>query len=113
MALRDYARSMRHASTPSELRLWSWLRDRRFVGYKFRRQHPIGGYILDFYCPELKLAVEVDGRQHDAPFTAEYDDERTLRLKTLGIRVLRIPNEVIAADPESAADYIRIAIAQT
>ena len=110
MAIRDYARSMRRAPTASESRIWNWLRNRKFAGYKFRRQHPIGGYILDFYSAELKLAIEADGKQHDLPGVDEYDDERTLHLKRFGVEVLRIPNEVLASDPESAAEWIRLAI---
>src|SRR5216683_5986126 len=58
------ARGMRRTPTRSEGRVWVWLRDRRFEGYKFRRQHSIGGYVLDFYCAALRLAIEVDGEHH-------------------------------------------------
>jgi very-short-patch-repair endonuclease len=69
--LRQRAKEMRRAPTRSENRLWSWLRDRRFDGYKFRRQYPIGRYVLDFYCAELKLAIEVDGRHHEEPWMSD------------------------------------------
>jgi very-short-patch-repair endonuclease len=62
--LRGFARVMRHEPTDGERRLWSRLRDRRLNGYKFRRQVPIEGFIVDFYCMEAKLIVEIDGSQH-------------------------------------------------
>ncbi|HEV7768629.1 MAG TPA: endonuclease domain-containing protein [Thermoanaerobaculia bacterium] len=65
--MRVHARDMRHEPTSAEARVWEWLRDRRINDRKFRRQVPIGPYILDFYCAELKLAVELDGAQHDSP----------------------------------------------
>src|SRR2546428_8377682 len=71
--VRKNARSMRREPTRAEARLWSWLRDRRFFGHKFRRQHPAAGYILDFYCPELKLAIELDRRHHQASYMNEYE----------------------------------------
>ncbi|MGZ7042759.1 MAG: endonuclease domain-containing protein [Thermoanaerobaculia bacterium] len=59
----DHARDMRQFPTRAEQRIWNWLRSRRFAGLKWRRQHPLGKYILDFYCPELKLALELDGHE--------------------------------------------------
>lgn len=112
MAIRDYARAMRRAPAASEARIWSWLRNRKFAGDKFRRQHPIGGSILDFYSAELKLAIETDGKQHDLPGVHECDDERTLHRKRFGVEALRIPNEVLASDSEPAAEWIRLAIEQ-
>jgi very-short-patch-repair endonuclease len=101
---------MRRAPTRSENRLWSWLRDRRFDGYKFRRQFPIGRYVLDFYCAELKLAIEVDGRQHEDRLMAQYDDERTIALRQRGIEILRIPNELLIGDTRMVEQRIRFAI---
>lgn len=82
--------------TVSEQRLWNWLRNRTFGGFKFRRQVPAGRYVLDFYCPALKLAIEVDGQHHETPWTAEYDDERTRYLQSQGIDVVRITNKLLA-----------------
>ena len=73
---RDLRKALRKQATPAERKLWSIVRDRRLDGYKFRRQHGIGRYILDFYCSKAKLAVEVDGSVHDDPARAEYDRER-------------------------------------
>ena len=108
--LRRHAKDMRQAPTRAENRLWSWLRDRRFDGYKFRRQFPIDGYVLDFYCAELKLAIEVDGRQHEQRLTAEYDDERTRALRARGIEILRIPNELLIRDSRMVEQRIRFAV---
>ncbi|NTV55541.1 MAG: endonuclease domain-containing protein [Candidatus Moranbacteria bacterium] len=72
--------------------LWSRLR-RNALGFKFRRQHSIGPYIVDFYCPEKKLAVELDGWQHGEK--CEYDAERTRYLESLGLSVLRFWNDEV------------------
>ena len=91
---RDYARNLRHRQTDAERRLWSRLRDRRLVGAKFARQVPIGPYIVDFCCRELKLIVELDGGRH--AIQAAYDAERTALLERLGYRVMRFwDNEVL------------------
>ncbi len=89
---------MRHAPTLSEARMWSWLRGRRFGDFKFRRQHPIGEYVVDFYCRELRLVIEIDGQQHESAAVAEISDVRTLVLRGYGLEVVRIPNHLIAAD---------------
>src|SRR5712692_11728031 len=75
--LRSRTRAMRKMPTRAEGRMRSWLRDRRFLGYKFRRQHPIGNYILDFYCAELQLAIELDGSHHESSWMNEYDSTRS------------------------------------
>jgi very-short-patch-repair endonuclease len=85
-----FARWMRASPTPAEAQLWSALRGRRVGGLKFRRQHVIAGYIVDFYCPELRLAVEVDGDVHQAR-VAE-DRQRDQDLALLGVCVLRLSN---------------------
>jgi very-short-patch-repair endonuclease len=69
--------------------LWQYLADRRLGGYKFRRQHPIKDYILDFYCAEKKLAIELDGARHAFPFQMIHDKKRTKILEKEGIKVLR------------------------
>jgi very-short-patch-repair endonuclease len=76
--------------------LWHLLRGRQICGWKFRRQHPFGDYILDFVCLENKLVIEVDGGQHGQQ--AEYDENRTQKLQAAGFRVLRFwDNEVLKA----------------
>lgn len=81
----DFARQLRRQLTPQERRLWYLLCDRRFARYKFRRQHPMGSYVLDFACCSARLAVELDGGQHDE--RARYDASRTAWLGFKGWRV--------------------------
>ena len=109
--MRSRARELRRSMTLSERRLWNWLRNRTVGGCKFRRQMPIGPYVVHFYCAELKLAIEVDGRQHEAFWTAEYDAERTFYLESIGIEVVRVANELIARDAVTAEQVITAAIA--
>jgi very-short-patch-repair endonuclease len=87
--IKNFARQLRKNQTEMESRPWQCLRDRRLVGYKFRRQHLVKEFILDFYCPEKKLAVEMDGGQHDSPDQMAYDQNRTKILEKEGIKVLR------------------------
>src|SRR5256885_12641504 len=84
-------RTLRSAGTDAENALWARLRAKRLLGFKFRRQHPCGPYILDFYCPSKHLAVELDGGQHFEPAGQEYDVRRTAFLARRGITVLRFP----------------------
>jgi very-short-patch-repair endonuclease len=83
-----HAREMRHPQTPAEATLWRMLRNRQFR-YKFRRQHPINWFIIDFYCAQAKLLIEVDGPSHLEPNQQEYDKLRTEYLEELGYKVIR------------------------
>jgi very-short-patch-repair endonuclease len=104
----DRARSNRRRATAAEAIVWRWLRDRRLEGIKFRRQHPLGNYIADFYCHELRLVVELDGDGHE--LTYEYDEERTRILGTKGIAVIRICNEEVRRNPIDCGEAIVAAI---
>ena len=86
-----HARALRRAMTLPEVVLWQALRGGQAGGLRFRRQHPIGAYVLDFYCPAIRLAVEVDGAAHDIPGQAGHDQRRDAWLSAQGIRVLRVP----------------------
>jgi very-short-patch-repair endonuclease len=86
----------RQAPTSAEARLWLGLRRRLVAGFKFRRQHILAGYVVDFYCPALRLVIEVDGGVHDVQRAR--DAQRTLHLAQLGARVLRIPNARVLSD---------------
>lgn len=97
--IRERAGSLRRRMTPSERLLWLMLR-RDALGLHFRRQHPVGPFILDFYCAEAKLCVEVDGPVHDEQ--AEYDQRRTDWLAREGIRVLRVLVEELERRPAVA-----------
>lgn len=85
------ARALRSAATDAERKLWQGLRGRQVLGYKFRRQYPIAGYITDFACPEARMVIELDGGQHLGQ--AAYDVERTRKLAVNGYRVLRFWND--------------------
>ncbi|WP_046243402.1 endonuclease domain-containing protein [Hymenobacter terrenus] len=92
---KDERRTLRNNLTSAEAKLWSSLKNSQLAGRKFRRQHSIGEFILDFYCPQEKLAVELDGAGH---FTASgnlHDAARTEYLNTAGIRVIRFANNLI------------------
>jgi very-short-patch-repair endonuclease len=86
--------------------MWCWLRKRRFAGFKFRRQVPIGRYIVDFYCAAVKLAIELDGTHHRVSGMDEYDDRRSAYLQRRGIRVLRIANELFIRDAPTVEEMI-------
>jgi len=102
--LLGFARRMRSEMTDAEKRMWSILRKRRIAGFKFRRQVPIAGYILDFYCIGEKLAIELDGGQHiDA---IAYDEKRTAKLKELGVRVLRFWDDDVLKETGVVADAV-------
>jgi very-short-patch-repair endonuclease len=102
--LLKYARSLRQEQTDAETRLWQLLRDRRFGGRKFRRQHPIPPYIVDFYCSEAHLVVEVDGGQHAD--SRQYDEKRTHFLEQKGSRVLRFWNHEVLNSTEAVCQAI-------
>ena len=106
------ARDLRKNLTLSERRIWGWLRDRSLAACKFRRQVAVDRFVLDFYCAELRLAIEIDGAQHREGWVAEIDSQRTRALRRLGIVVVRIDNVLIAKDPLTAARIIECALQQ-
>ena len=93
------ARGLRQLMPEAQRRLWRLLRDRRFAGYKFRREQPIGCYVLDFYCAEAKLSVEVDGGQHGSPEQTKRDEEKENYLLTRGIVTKRFWNWQVRRQP--------------
>ena len=105
---REFARQLRHESTDCEQLLWQRLRNRQLGGLKFRRQYPLPPYVLDFYCAELRLAVELDGGQHYADSALQRDERRSRFLQGLGIGVLRFSNrEVLMQMAEVLAEISR------
>ncbi len=99
-------RDLRNNSTPAESALWRCLKGNQAGGYKFRRQHGIGPYILDFYCPMLRLGIELDGSVHEAPMADVKDEIRKRFLNEQGITVLRFKNEVVWKNPHGIVDEI-------
>jgi very-short-patch-repair endonuclease len=98
--LTPLARTLRKRDTWAEKLLWSWLRDRRFSAYKFRRQHTFGDHILDFFCVEAFLNIELDGSQHGFPMQQQKDKERDVWLAEAGVKVLRFWNSRLRRDKE-------------
>lgn len=100
------ARQLRRQETWAEKLIWRWLRDRRFSGYKFRRQHPEGRYYLDFFCEEARLAIELDGFGHGHPDQQRHDAEREAFLAAQSIKVLRFWNSGLRRNAASIRDTI-------
>lgn len=89
------AGDLRKSMTPAEKILWEKLRNRKIKGFRFRRQHPIKDFIVDFFCYDAMLLIEVDGSVHDDKSRMERDQQRTLILKRLGIKEIRFKNEEV------------------
>lgn len=107
-ALRVFRKELRAHLTPAEAKLWTYLRRSQLAGRKFRRQHRVGGYILDFYCPAERLAIELDGAAHDSEMAQRYDEARDLFLRDCGIRVLRFENKWVFLQPDEVlAEIVR------
>ena len=85
-------RKLRNNMPKAESVLWYYLRRKQLEGYKFRRQYSVGKYVIDFYCPRFKLAIEVDGASHFWPGAAEYDKRRQKYIESFGIKFLRFTN---------------------
>jgi len=104
--LRGFARSMRKEMTQAEFRLWPQIRGQKLQGLKFRRQAPIGPFIVDFFCPAHRLIVEIDGGQHFDDETIVADERRTAWLVAQGYRVLRFTNLDVAHNLEGVCRAI-------
>jgi very-short-patch-repair endonuclease len=102
--------NLRKRLTESEEILWQYLRARRFHNLKFFRQYGIGEYIADFYCPQLKLVIELDGEIHDLPNHREYDKVRDDFMKNLNILVVRFRNKEIIDNIETVLEKLEIII---
>ncbi|MDO9222100.1 MAG: DUF559 domain-containing protein [Caulobacter sp.] len=100
------ARAHRQTMTPSETALWRVLRANRFKGLRFRRQHPFGPYVLDFYCDHAKLAVEVDGGAHQYDDQMSRDAARDAWVAQRGVRTLRLPARLVLENIGAALGMI-------
>ena len=109
--LKTYARELRASATDAEQRIWYLLRNRNFFDFKFRRQHPVAGYILDFYCADAGLAIELDGGQHSEQIA--YDAQREAILQQHGIRTLRFWNNDVLSKTEAVLTEIANALPLT
>lgn len=101
-----HAQSLRNDMPSAERKLWRRLQRKQLHGFKFRRQHPTGPYILDIYCPELKLCIELDGEQHGFPKQLQQDAIRTKFLEDRGVCVLRFWNHEIFENVEGVLETI-------
>jgi len=104
--LKHFARELRKNSTLGEVLLWQQIRRRR-LGVQFHRQVPIHEYIVDFYCHELKLAIEVDGSSHDDPDQIANDSIRDYQLKQLGVAVIRIDDKDVKKNMDSVIRFLQ------
>jgi very-short-patch-repair endonuclease len=100
LELKQNRKDLRNNLTPAEAKLWTLLKSKQLGGRKFRRQHSVGNYILDFYCTAEKLAIELDGAHHFTEDGMKYDEVRTAYLNSVGIRVVRFENRLVFDDPE-------------
>jgi len=105
-------KELRQSLTPAEAVLWKKLQRRQVLDRKFRRQEGIGPYIVDFYCAECKLVVELDGARHFGFVTPEYDANRTRYLERLGLRVIRFENKRVKEDIDGVLKTIRDVIGE-
>ncbi len=105
--LKENRKKLRNGLTPAEAKLWSLLKSSQLENRKFRRQHSVGPYVLDFYCPSEKLCIELDGAAHFTDGGYEYDMARTEYFEALHIRVMRFENKDIFENTEGVLEEIR------
>jgi very-short-patch-repair endonuclease len=98
--LKFYRKSLRNRSTSAEVELWSILKSKQLDGRKFRRQHSIGNYIVDFCCPSEKIIIELDGDPHGDYIQIQKDEIRDKYLENLGFTVIRFENRLVFQEPE-------------
>ncbi|HVG07612.1 MAG TPA: endonuclease domain-containing protein [Thermoanaerobaculia bacterium] len=108
--VRTRAKELRQTQTPAEKAMWGLLREHRLEGLKFRRQYPIGIFIVDFCCCERRLVVELDGEVHDTSSQQAWDENRDIYLQQRGFKVLRFRNEAVFNDPDSILQRIHEAV---
>jgi very-short-patch-repair endonuclease len=105
--LKPFRKNLRNNSTSAEATLWRYLKNKQLDGRRFRRQFSVGNYILDFYCPSEKLAIELDGQEHYEGYGLEQDKKRTTYLNSLNINVLRFENKDVFERLEGVLEEIK------
>jgi len=105
--LKERARQLRKNMTPGEAKLWQRLKGKQLMGYDFDRQRPIDQFIVDFYCKQLMLAIEIDGSSHDSEAAQQKDDERQARLEALGVSFLRFREAEVLQNLEEVVERIK------
>jgi len=108
--LKQHRQELRRSQTDAEKAFWRRVRNRQFLGMRFFRQYSIGPYILDFYCPTVKVAIELDGGQHNQSEDKEYDETRSEYLKTQGINVIRFWNHEVLIDMQSVLNKLHMRV---
>jgi very-short-patch-repair endonuclease len=108
--LKQRRRELRRNQTNAEMALWAKVRNKQFFGMRFFRQYSIGPYILDFYCPTVKLAVELDGGQHNQSDNREYDAARSEYLKAQGIDVMRFWDNEVLLDVQNVLSKLALKV---
>ncbi len=103
-----HAKKLRRSMTPAEIILWSNLRKKQLGGFKFRRQHPISRYVLDFYCHQAKLGIELDGAYHFEKTQKFYDEDRTENLALYNIEIIRFENKEVTTGLDEVLRKIKI-----
>src|ERR1700678_4045049 len=102
----DKRRQLRGTMPDAEVILWSRLKGRQLLGCKFRRQHSVGAFVMDFYSPEIRLAIELDGDSHYQEGAKEYDQERTQFIERFGIRIVRVLNSDVHENLDGILEMI-------
>ncbi len=110
ISTKEKRRELRKKQTETEEIMWKILRNRGCDGLKFKRQYGIGKYIADFYCPEKRIVVEIDGSQHFTPKGMAYDKVREEYMKSLGIRTIRFTNYEVKSNTEGVIEALKIFI---
>ena len=103
----DNAKSLRQNQTNAEWFFWRMVSNRKILGLKFRRQHPIDKYIVDFYCHEALLVVELDGSVHDLDRIKRYDKKREIEITKMGLKIIRFTNEEVLFDAENTINKLK------
>ena len=103
----EFSKILRKTQTDAEDIIWQSLRNRKMLGFKFRRQHPLQKYIADFYCHEAKLVIEIDGGIHNQIENKEHDNGRSFELEELGITVIRFTNKEVEDNLEKVLNSIK------
>ena len=106
--LKEFRKNLRKNLTPSEAKLWLCLKNKQLDDKRFRRQFSVGNFILDFYCPEEKIAVELDGKHHFTPEGRMIDEERDTFLSHQGIKVIRFENIRVLRQIENVLEEIKL-----
>jgi len=107
---KEKRRKLRQNQTNAEELVWRYLRNKQMLGYKFKRQYSVDHFVIDFYCPELKLAVEVDGASHNDPERQKNDISRQKYLEAFNIKFVRIKDEELLGNPNNEFMKIENAI---